>query len=122
MPNPEKMTAAVNAYIDAFAKGDPDQVANLFAERGSTVEDPIGSPIHNGREAIRAFYAASMGGGAKLTLERPVGIAGDYAAFSFSVNLPTGQHIDVIDTFKFDGNDQIVEMRAFWGPTNMHGF
>jgi steroid delta-isomerase len=124
MPTPEQMTAAVHAYVDAFEKGDPDAVAALYAE-ACTVEDPVGAPIHSGREAVRAFYTASMQTGAKLKLEGPIRIVGDYAVFPFSVNLNfegSAKRIDVIDTFKFDDTGKVVEMRAFWGPTNMHGF
>lgn len=124
MPDPVKMEAAVNAYVAAFEAGSADQVAALYAA-DATVEDPIGSPIHKGREAIRAFYAESMKTGAKLKLEGPVRVAGDYAVFPFSVNLNyDGGHkrIDVIDTFRFNEANEVVEMRAFWGPTNMHGF
>ena len=124
MPNPEKMEAAVNAYVAAFEAGSADQVASLYAQ-DATVEDPIGAPIHHGREAVRAFYAESMKTGAKLKLEGPVRIAGDYAVFPFSVNLNydgSPKRIDVIDTFRFNDADEVVEMRAFWGPSNMHGF
>ena len=124
MPDPIKMEAAVNAYVAAFEAGSADQVAALYAA-DATVEDPIGSPIHKGREAIRAFYAESMKTGAKLKLEGPVRVAGDYAVFPFSVNLNyDGGHkrIDVIDTFRFNEANEVVEMRAYWGPTNMHGF
>ena len=124
MPDPQKMEAAVNAYVAAFEAGSADQVAALYAA-DATVEDPIGSPIHKGREAIRAFYAESMKTGAKLKLEGPVRVAGDYAVFPFSVNLNyDGGHkrIDVIDTFRFNDANEVIEMRAFWGPTNMHGF
>ena len=124
MPDPVKMEAAVHAYVAAFEAGSADQVAALYAQ-DATVEDPIGSPIHKGREAIRAFYAESMKTGAKLKLEGPVRVAGDYAVFPFSVNLNyDGGHkrIDVIDTFRFNEANEVVEMRAYWGPTNMHGF
>lgn len=124
MPDPVKMEAAVHAYVAAFEAGSADQVAALYAQ-DATVEDPIGSPIHKGREAIRAFYAQSMQTGAKLKLEGPVRVAGDYAVFPFSVNLNyDGGHkrIDVIDTFRFNAANEVIEMRAFWGPTNMHGF
>ncbi|WP_375195114.1 nuclear transport factor 2 family protein [Sphingobium sp.] len=124
MPDPVKMEAAVHAYVAAFEAGSADQVAALYAQ-DCTVEDPIGSPIHNGREAVRAFYAESMKTGAKLKLEGPVRIAGDYAVFPFSVNLNydgSPKRIDVIDTFRFNEANEVVEMRAFWGPTNMHGF
>jgi len=124
MPNPEKMVGAVHAYVAAFDAGDPDAVAMLFAQ-DCTVEDPIGAPIHQGRPAVRAFYAESMKTGARLKLEGPVRIAGDYAVFPFSVHLHyegSDKRIDVIDTFKFDEDGKVIEMRAFWGPTNMHGF
>ena len=124
MPNPEKMEAAVHAYVAAFEAGSAAQVAALYSQ-DATVEDPIGSPIHHGREAIRAFYAESMKTGAKLKLEGPIRVAGDYAAFPFSVNLHwvgADKRIDVIDTFRFNENNEVVEMRAFWGPANLHGF
>ena len=124
MPDPAKMEAAVHAYVAAFEAGSADQVAALYAA-DATVEDPIGSPIHKGREAVRAFYAESMKTGAKLKLEGPVRIAGDYAVFPFSVNLNFDggpKRIDVIDTFRFNEANEVVEMRAYWGPTNMHGF
>lgn len=124
MPDPVKMEAAIHAYVAAFEAGSPDQVAALFAA-DATCEDPIGSPVHNGREAIRAFYTESMKTGAKLKLEGPVRIVQDYAVFPFSVNLNydgNPKRIDVIDTFRFNADNEVVEMRAYWGHTNMHGF
>ena len=124
MPDPARMEAAVHAYVAAFDAGSPDQAAALFAA-DATVEDPVGSPPHKGREAIRAFYAASMQTGAKLTLQGPVRVAADHAAFAFSVNLDwqgKQQRVDVIDTFRFNDANEVIEMRAFFGPTNMHGF
>ena len=124
MPDPAKMEAAVHAYVAAFEAGSVDQVMALYAP-DATCEDPVGSPVHSGSEAIRAFYVESMKTGAKLTLEGPVRIVGDLAVFPFSVHLNYGggaKRIDVIDTFRFNVDDQVVEMRAYWGPTNMHGF
>lgn len=124
MPDPEKMAAAVQGYVDAFDAGSADAVAALYAA-DATVEDPVGSPILHGRDAIRAFYAEAMKTGARLTLEGPVRIAGDYAVFAFSVRLQlegADKRIDVIDSFRFDDAGRVVEMRAYWGPANMHGF
>jgi len=121
---PEHMVAVVEAYVAAFDEADANAVAELYAE-AATVEDPIGAPIHNGRAAIRAFYAESMKTGARLKLEGPVRVTQDYAVFPFSVNLTFDggpKRIDVIDTFRFDDQGKVIEMRAFWGPTNMHGF
>jgi len=124
MSDPAAMEAAVHEYVAAFEAGSADRVAALYAA-DATVEDPIGTPMHRGREAIRAFYAESMKTGAKLKLEGPVRVAGDYAVFPFSVNLHwegSDKRIDVIDTFRFNDTNEVVEMRAFWGPSNMHGF
>ena len=124
MTAPAKMEAAVHEYVAAFEAGSADRVAAIYAE-DATVEDPIGAPIHHGREAIRAFYEQSMATGAKLTLEGPIRVVGDYAVFPFAVHLDFQggpKRIDVIDTFRFNEANEVVEMRAFWGPTNMHGF
>lgn len=124
MPDTASMEATVHAYVAAFDRSDPDAVAALFAV-DATVEDPIGSPPHVGREAILAFYTASMQTGAKLKLDGPVRIAGDYAAFAFSVLLHwdgTDKRVDVIDTFRFNEAGEVIEMRAYFGPANMHGF
>lgn len=124
MPDPEKMLAVVDAYVAAFEANSADAVAALYAA-DATVEDPVGSPILHGRDAIRAFYAESMKTGARLTLDGPVRIVGDYAAFAFSVRLTldaADKRIDVIDSFRFNEAGEVVEMRAFWGPGNMHGF
>jgi steroid Delta-isomerase len=121
MPTPEQMTAAVHAYVEAFAKGDVSIIDSIFAD-DATVEDPIGTPIHNGKEAILAFYSGAMQTGAKLELQEPVRIVQDYAAFAFAVVLDFDgsiKKIDVIDTFKFDDAGKVIEMRAFWGPTNL---
>lgn len=121
---PEHLVATVNAYVAAFAAKNPQGVADLFAE-DATVEDPVGSPAHNGKDAILAFYTQSMATGAKLELNGPVRVALPYAAFAFSVHLHwegKDQRVDVIDTFKFNDDGKVIEMRAYFGPTNMHGF
>lgn len=124
MPDPAKMEEAVQAYISRFNSGSADDVAALYAQDAS-VEDPIGSDKHVGRDAIRAFYAASIATGAKLALAGPVRVAADHAAFAFNVTLNfdgAEKQIDVIDTFRFNDAGEVAEMRAFWGPTNMQGF
>ena len=124
MPDPAKMEAAVHEYVAAFAEGNPERVAALFAG-DARVEDPVGTPPHVGREAIRAFYTQSMQTGAQLKLEGSVRVAADHAAFAFSVHLHwegRDQRVDVIDTFRFNENNEVVEMRAYFGPQNMHGF
>jgi len=122
MPTHEQMVAAVNAYVTAFANGDPAAVAALFAPE-ATVEDPVGTPAHKGHDAILGFYTESMKTGAKLKLEGPVRTAGNYAAFAFSVSFAhsADARVDVIDTFRFNDEGKVVEMKAYFGPNNMQG-
>jgi steroid delta-isomerase len=120
MPSHDDMVRAVERYVEAFDKGDAKMASDLYAEN-ATVEDPIGTPIHQGRDAIHAFYAMSMQAGAKLRLDGPVRTGGDYAAFAFTVFVDFGgpKEIEVIDTFKFDAEGKVTEMRAYWSPVNM---
>lgn len=122
MPTIETMTAAVHAYVSAFDRKDPVAVRDLFAAN-ATVEDPVGSPPHVGHDAIHAFYAKSMETGAKLYLEGPIRIAGQCAAFAFSVKLSINDspmQIDVIDVFEFDAAGKVCSMKAYFGPGNFN--
>lgn len=124
MTDAKTMEAAVHEYVAAFDAGSPERVAALFSGDAS-VEDPVGTEPKVGQAAILEFYTASMQTGAKLKLEGPIRVCGPYAAFAFSVLLNLGgkdMHVDVIDTFKFNDDGKVVEMRAYFGPTNMHGF
>jgi steroid delta-isomerase len=122
MPSHEQMVAAVHAYVDAFATENCEAIVRLYAA-DATVEDPVGAPLRRGIDAIRAFYAMSVGMRAKLSLDGAVRAAGNVAAFAFSVHVTMDgapYRIEVIDTFSFDENGKIAEMRAFWGPQNVH--
>jgi steroid delta-isomerase len=124
MPDPAAMEAAAHEYVAAFAASSPERVAAIFAP-DATVEDPIGTAPHVGHDAILAFYTASMQTGARLELTGPVRLAGDYAAFAFSVHLHwdgSDKRVDVIDTFRFNENGKVTEMKAYFGPSNFHGF
>lgn len=121
MPSSDEMIATVHRYVEAFENGDAEAVAAIYAD-DATIEDPIGTPIKNGRSEILEFYKMGMASGAKLVLEGPVRVAKDYAAFAFQVRLSwdgSQQTIDVIDTFRFDDRGQIIEMKAYFGPINM---
>jgi steroid delta-isomerase len=123
MPSPEQMEAAVHAYVEAFTKGDPAMAAAIFAD-DAVIEDPIGSEPKVGRAAILAFYTQSMATGATLHLQGPVRVASGHAAFAMQVRLHwdgKDMAIDVIDTFAFDEAGKVKEMRAYFGPGNMHG-
>ena len=115
------LSDAVHAYVAAFAAGDAAAAAALFAQ-DATLEDPVGSERLVGHAAIATFYERAMAMGATLELRGPVRVAGDCAAFAFTVfvNAPgQAMEIDVIDVFRFNAAGQVADMRAFWGPGNV---
>ena len=121
MPNEEQMTGAVRQYIAAYNQGNLDALVALFATDAS-LEDPVGTPLVESRDAIRAFFTKGIAMGAQLHLDGPVRVAADHAAFAFHVILDMDgrtTRIDVIDTFRFDSGGRVAEMRAFFGPGNM---
>ena len=115
------MVAAVENYVKHFNNGDYEGVANLYAET-ATVEDPIGTPIKNGKSEIRKFYKMSTQLGAQLALNVPVRATANAVAFAFSVTTESQNgtiQVDVIDTFKFDSDGKVIEMCAYWGQSNV---
>lgn len=115
------MQAVVHRYIAALNAADLDAIAALYAEDAS-VEDPIGSPPHLGRAAIRNFYAASLRCKLQVTLEGPIRAAANEAAFAFCVRLHwQGQDMEIrpIDIFRFNEAGEITSMRAIFGAENM---
>lgn len=118
MPSEHVMKAAMQAYIDTFNRGDPQAVAALFAPE-ATLEDPVGSPLKRGREAIAAFYTHSIGTGAKLALDAPIrGSHGDAAAMAFTARIGP-LSVRVIDVMTFDEAGKFTSMRAYFGPADL---
>ena len=112
----EKAQQVVDTYVNGFAEGDAEQILALFAD-DITVEDPIGSEIKRGIDEVREFYTGAVSMGIKLKLQGPVRVAPNELAFPFEVHAPTGK-IEVIDTFRFNEEGKVNQMRAYWGDSN----
>lgn len=123
MATSEQMREAVETYVESYNLADLDGIVGIFAE-DATVEDPVGTPLKQGHEALRAFFGTGIAMGAKLHFDGPVRCADGHAAFPFHVTLEMeGQptRIDVIDVFRFGQDGKVLEMRAFFGPENIGG-
>lgn len=117
----EAMQASVHAYVRALNECDLDAIVALYAE-GAEVEDPVGSVPQRGLAAIRAFYVRSLKLSLMVTLEGDIRAVGNEAVFAFSVSFEfNGQRTTIrpIDMFRFDSHGRIVQMRAFFGPSNI---
>lgn len=120
MPPPEAITETVNRYLALVATGTAEEIATLYAA-DATIEDPIGSDIRRGEDAIRAFYAGFQGA-KKDTELAELRISGSEAAFFWHLTLDAGDsrtRISPISTMSFDEDAKITSMRAFWSPADV---
>jgi steroid delta-isomerase len=107
-------------YPELVTKGDVDTIVALYTE-DAIIEDPIGSELHRGRDAVRAFYQAAAG---TVVMKRtgPVRVAGSEAATPLVVLIgPEGQQqaLDIISVMTFDDAGLVQSMRAFWSMDTM---
>ncbi len=109
--------AMVNRYVDAFDKADMAIIRDIYSV-DARVEDPVGTDVHDGIEAVCAFYEGALASGAKLSLSGEPRCAGSAVAFPFQVQMPD-MTIDVIDIFEFGHEGKINSMKAYWGPENI---
>ena len=115
MPDANHIRQIYDRYPEMVSKGDVDGILELYAEN-ATIEDPIGSDLRVGTEAIRAFYEAAAG---TITMKRtgPVRVAGSEAATPLVALLGAEgerQALDIISVMTFDDAGKITSMRAWW--------
>ena len=112
---------ALGDYVTRVGRGDASATLELFGET-CWVEDPVGTPVHNGRDAVEAFYRNGLSTITATTLlGAPVAPHGRIGAVAFSVSLTMKERpltLDVIDVMRFAEDGQIESMRAFWGREN----
>lgn len=109
-------------YTRSLEASDLESLLDLFADDAS-IEDPVGTPLREGKEVLRAFYAEACQGVAKAELTGSPRLAGNEVAFPFTVTAGTPEQeiiINIIDVFRFNDAGKVSTMRAFWGPDNMN--
>jgi steroid delta-isomerase len=117
MPTPDQIRAAVDAYVDAYARNDKAAFLALWADDG-VLEDPVGTPEYRGLEAIGAFWdsARQLADQIVLVPER-VHVAGDQAAMVFEINAHVGEGgmlIHAVDIMRCDDDGRLASVRAYW--------
>lgn len=120
MSSSEAITETVNRYLALVATGTADEIVTLYAA-DATLEDPIGSDIRRGHDAIHGFYAGFQDA-KKDTELAELRIAGSQAAFFWHLTLDAGDsrtRISPISTMTFDDDAKITSMRAFWSPADV---
>jgi steroid delta-isomerase len=108
--------SVVEKYIEAFENRSLELIREIYADT-ATVEDPVGTDVYDGIDAILGFYTGGFEMGAKLSLLGKPRCAGNSVAFPFQV-VAGGMTIEVIDVFEFDDEGKVISMKAYWGPEN----
>jgi len=62
--------ALFESYLERHRECDLEGVLELFAE-DAVLEDPVGSPLHVGQDALREFFRATHRRNGRLHIERP---------------------------------------------------
>ncbi|HTO17126.1 MAG TPA: nuclear transport factor 2 family protein [Edaphocola sp.] len=110
----------VDSYLRGLNEQDLEGILSLYAG-SATIEDPVGSNVISGIDAIRKFYSGAVTMELLLTRTGPVRVAAMEAVFPFQLRMEVNgvlMKTDIIDHFKFNEEGKIVSMRAFWGPSN----
>jgi steroid Delta-isomerase len=120
MPSHEAIAQTVKRYLELVATGTADEVLTLYAA-DATLEDPIGSDIRRGHDAIHEFYA-SVQDIKKETELVELRVVGNEAAFLWHLTLHAGDNrsrLSPISLMTFDEDAKITSMRAFWSPSDV---
>jgi steroid Delta-isomerase len=111
----------IERYQSTFSADDREGWLALFTD-DAVLEDPVGSPVHQGRAAIAGFWdtvhARTERGTVRMT-QGPA-VCGLEAAWAFEldVTLRSGRRslVEIIDHGTFTEDGHIRSIRAFWSP------
>lgn len=117
MADPAAITETVTRYLDRLAALDKEGWLALWTD-DATMEDPVGSPLKEGKAAIGEFIdgVAQMVDGMETRLAGPVNVCGNEAAFQFEIRPLVGGERFVVtayDVMTFDDDARITSQRAF---------
>jgi steroid delta-isomerase len=123
MTDAATIRATVERYTSCFTARDRDAFLANFTD-DAWIEDPVGTPRYEGKEAIGGFFDQTQGLSDSIELRRtgPVRVAAGEAAFPMQARPVIGGAtfaLDIIDVMTFDDAGRITTMRAFWDPAEM---
>lgn len=114
----QRTRAAVQAYVDAWARNDREALLNAFADDATWV-DPAGTPPWYGRTKIGEFWDMAHAGGVTLTpVVHRIVVCGSEAVLVFRMEVRTpgggGMGIEAYDQMLVNDQGKIQSGRAFW--------
>lgn len=102
-------------YAALVTAGDVDGIVSLYAP-GARIQIPVGGPVHEGIDAIRAFYRDNELA-RSLEITGPACVAGREGAVPMRAKIARDGRLlelDVIDVAEIDEEGRLVSLRAFF--------
>jgi steroid delta-isomerase len=123
MADEQQIRETIEQYWKAFTANDADAWVALFTD-DATVEDPVGTPVNAGRDAIRTFFetAHSLADSIELRSIGVTAVCGNEAAFAMQIRPVIGgatMLMEAIDVMTFADDGRITSQRAFWQGEQM---
>jgi steroid delta-isomerase len=117
MATAEQMRATVAGYVAAYKANDREALLALFAPDAEWI-DPVGTPMHHGREGVAKFWDDTRTLADSIVLEPVhVHVCGNEAALVMEIHSTVGGAqivIDAVDIFTFDDEARIQTGKAYW--------
>ncbi len=111
----EDFDALFDRYTKAVTATDVAGIVSIYAPKAS-IQIPVGGPIIEGIDAIRAFYRDNELA-ESLAVAGPACVAGLEAAVPLLARVRQGGRLlelDVIDVAEIDAEGRVLSMRAFF--------
>jgi steroid delta-isomerase len=120
VPSVADMRAAVEHYLELVAGGTAEEITALYAA-DATLEDPVGTAPHRGRDAILAFYKVI----------EPIKRSTELVSFKAASNVAVFEfrivtyfdaatiELSPVDIMEFDEEGKVRAMRAVWSPDDL---
>jgi steroid delta-isomerase len=102
-------------YVEFVSAGDVEGIVSLYAPTAS-IQIPVGGPVHEGIEAIHAFYDGNELA-QRLELAGNPCVAGNEGAVAMKARIARdGQvmELDVVDVATVDDQGRLTSLRAFF--------
>lgn len=102
-------------YAAFISAGNVEGILSLYAPNAS-VQIPVGGPVHNGIDSVRAFYRDNELA-RKLEITGPTCVAGREGAVPMRATIARDgdlMEVDVIDVAELDEQGRLVRLRAFF--------
>ena len=120
--DPAAILSAVESYIKFFSTNDRAGYLSLFAD-DAWVEDPVGSPKHQGLDAIGAFWDGSRELAPEIELRLiKDNVCGGEVAFLMEIRPMLGDQqmvMTAIDVMTFDDDARVTTLRAYFDMSEM---